>query len=92
MLQFTADHKQSNLLKGLAYWIADRAYLSERYGHDEPEIIIADEAIHTSFDECDALKIPYWVQNNVIIFAENWRRYKSEYMTEYLKKKNIKLA
>lgn len=92
MLEFTSTHNQTKLLKGLAYWIADRAYLIERYGRDEPEIKTADNAIISLFDKCDELQIPFWVQNTVMAFAEDWRRYKTEYMEIYLRNhRNINL-
>lgn len=91
MLQFNANQKQRKALEGLAYWIADRAYIAERYGNDDPEITTCAETIKSIFDECDRLAIPYWVQNAVIIFAENWRHYKTEYLDNVMKSRKIYL-
>lgn len=91
ILEFTANAEQRRELEGLAYWIADKEYIIERWGIDEPEIKRCHDTIHFIFDKCDELKIPFWVQNNVICFAENWRRYKSEYLTEAMKKHRIYL-
>lgn len=91
MLEFTANARQRKELEGLAYWIADREYIIERYGIDEPELKHCNDTIRFIFDHCDALKIPFWVQNTVICFAENWRKYKSEYLTETMKKYKIYL-
>lgn len=90
-LTFTATIEQRRVLQGLAYWIADINYISERYGHDVPEITECDRTIKSLFDELDALNVPFWVQNSVICWAENWRNYKNGYLTENMKIKNIYL-
>ena len=91
VLEFTASAEQRQWLESLAYWIADKEYIIERWGIDEPEIKRCHDTIHFIFDKCDELKIPFWVQNNVICFAENWRRYKSEYLNIAMKKHRIYL-
>ena len=92
MLHFKANQDQRLALQGLAYWIADVNYLRERYGDDEPELTVADQTIKLLFNQLDKLQVPFWVQNSVICFAEDWRRYKREYMDRYLETRNIKLA
>lgn len=89
LLQFTATNQQRAAIEGLAYWIADHAYIAERYGRDDPEIARVDATIRALFDSLDALCVPYWVQNSVIVFAENWRAYKSHYLSVEMSKKNI---
>ena len=37
-LHFNATREQRNALEGLAYRIADTAYMRERYGNSEPEL------------------------------------------------------
>ena len=91
MLEFTANTTQMQELEGLAYWIANRQYIIERYGNDEPELQHCDDTIRLIFTRCDELKIPFWVQNSIICFAENWRRYKSEYLVEAMKERKIYL-
>lgn len=88
-LEFFATREQVLALEGLAYWIADNSYIRERYGDHEPELINVDKSIHCCMDELDSLKVPFWVQNSTICYAENWRRYKEAYMDSYMKKLNI---
>lgn len=92
-LYYKAGSKEiRNALAGLAYHIADVNYIKERYGSDDPEYAVADMNVHCSFDALDRFGVPFWVQNSVVAFAENWRRYKSEYMENYLlKNRNIDL-
>lgn len=86
------DHDQRNALEGLAYHVADANYILERFGSNDPEYKKAHENVLLSFEKLDVLNIPFWVQNSVIVFAENWRRYKSEYLDMYLlKNRNIDL-
>lgn len=85
-LSFICTRQQRNALEGLAYHIADSAYIKERYGNQEPELKSVHESITSLFNELDKLHVPFWVQNSVIAFAENWRRYKDTYMDAYLKK------
>ena len=89
MLKFTANRKQKNALEGLAYWIADNAYIIERYGPKEPELKNVRKTISLILDELDSAGVPYWVQNSVICFAENWRNYKEKYLSDVMKAKNI---
>ncbi len=88
-LRFDANTEQTNALQGLAYWIADNAYIIERYGADDPERENVKKTISMVFDELDALRVPFWVQNVVICFAENWRKYKAVYLSAFLETKNI---
>lgn len=92
-LYFKAENKaQRNALEGLAYWVADVNYIIERFGVDGPERESAHKSVLLAFQELDALGVPFWVQNSVVCFAENWRRYKSEYMDNWLlKNRNIDL-
>lgn len=93
-LEYVLTERQYHALSGLAYWIADGKYFRERNDpetlptyHGELEKI--RKTVGMCFDECDKLKIPFWVQNAVICFAEDWRRYKETYMDKYLEKRNI---
>ena len=90
MLSFHADRQQSNALHGLAYWVADEHFIRERYGNDDPEIQVCSRTINECiYPSLDRLHVPFWVQNAVSVFAENWRTYTSSYMDEYLRAKNI---
>lgn len=92
-LFFKAENTaQRNALEGLAYWIADSNYIKERCGASDPELIQVDKTIKLIFSELDALGVPFWVQNSVVFFASDWRRYKSNYVEQWLlKNKNIDL-
>lgn len=84
-LYFKCENKeQRNALEGLAYHVADVNYIAERFGRDEPEHEKAHQNVLLSFSVLDALGVPFWVQNSVIVFAENWRQYKSVYMRDWL--------
>lgn len=90
-LYFEADTKQNNALHGLAYRIADNAYMRERY--DDAETVHERAENHKTilslFETLDALNVPFWVQNSVICGAEVWRDYKSGALQNKLKAKNI---
>lgn len=88
-LQFTPNRQQKKALEGLAYWIADNRYMREKYGDSDPELKIVDDTIHALFDSLDRAGVPFWVQNSVIICAENWRRYHSIGIEADLKKRGI---
>ena len=91
-LHFEATADQRSALESLAYWIADIAYIRERYGDEEPELIHARDTVEKCcFPRLDRLGVPFWVQNSVSAWAGNWRRYKSEYMSEAMRKKGILL-
>ena len=90
-LYFNATNEQRNALEGLAYRIADTAYMREKYGCNEPELKQNEKTISGLFNELDRMGVPFWVQNSVICFAENWRQYISTYMSDYLARKNIVL-
>lgn len=91
MLNFTGTREQRNALEGLAYRIADNQYMIERYGRKaaEHELKENHKTIIGLFEKLDSLKVPFWVQNTVIFYFEDWRRYKTEYFIDAMKKKNI---
>lgn len=92
MLTFKCNMKQKNELEALAYNIADAQYIKIKYGADDPELIQTRKNIDLCFRLLDKLNVPFWVQNSVIMFAEDLNRYKSEYMAVWLKKnRNIEL-
>lgn len=90
MLQFKANMDQRDELEGLAYWVANENYIRETYGSDEPELDRCRDTITGCiFPALDRLGVPFWVQNSVIAFSEDWRRYKFRYLWESLREKNI---
>lgn len=90
-LYFILDQRKYNALSGLAYRIADNAYMIERYGADGSAI--EREQNHATicglFADLDAMRVPFWVQNSVIAFAEDWRRYKETSLASWLENRNI---
>lgn len=94
MLHFEYNQKQKNALEGLAYRIADNAYMIERYGREEaaPELQQNHKTICGLFKDLDKMKVPFWVQNTVIFWAEDWRRYKEQYFCLAMEEKNITAA
>lgn len=88
-LFFKANRNQWRALEALAYWIADVNYITERYGAEDPEHEKAHKTVVMWFEELDKVKVPFWVQNTVIFWAEDWRRYKENYFREAMKAKNI---
>lgn len=88
-LQFIANPEQWKAMEALAYWIADVNYISERYGAEDPEHERAHKTVLMWFEELDILGVPFWVQNTVICWAENWRQYKEQYFVNAMKEKNI---
>ena len=84
------NREQRNAIEALAYHVADVNYIKERFGSSDPEFKKADKNVLMTFETLDRLGVPFWVQNSVVCFAENWRRYKSEYADNWLfKNRNI---
>ena len=95
MLKFDASAKQWSILEGLAYWIADNAYCREmmpREEYEREEHARHDETIRSTFDELDRNGVPFWVQNAVIAWAEDWRRHASEYMDTGLARRGYAIS
>lgn len=92
MLAYTLTRDQFSALEGLSYWVADVAYMRERWGDNDPELTRARATIENSFPMLDRLGVPFWVQNTVICWAEHWRNTKRQYLTDFLKSKNIFVA
>ena len=82
MYRFTCTQKIYNALSGLAYRIADNQYMIERYGRENCSVELAEnkKTIGGLFSDLDSMQVPFWVQNTVICWAENWRRYKENYV------------
>lgn len=93
MLTYTLNRDQYSALSGLAYWVSDLHYMRERFGENDPELTRARETIEKClFPQLDRLQVPFWVQNTVLCWAENWRNTKRQYLTDFLKSKNIFVA
>nr|DAS64667.1 MAG TPA: hypothetical protein [Caudoviricetes sp.] len=91
MKTFAATREQRDELEGLAYWIADRAWSRERGDLDKHEDHRTDTTIRAIFDRLDRLAVPYWVQNTVIVWAEDWRHTMRENLRDAMRAKQIVL-
>ena len=89
--QYTATAAQRAELESLAYWISDRAWSRERGELDEHEDRRTDTTIRAIFDRLDRLGVPYWAQNAVICWAEDWRRTMRETLRDAMRAKQINL-
>lgn len=93
MLTGTLTKEQYNEILALAYWIADTQYIQERFGADNPELDRCRKTLtECVFPSLDELQVPFWIQNAVICWAENWRNYVGGYVMNFLKSKNISVA
>lgn len=91
MKTFAATPAQRAELEGLAYWIADRSWSRERGELDKNEDNRTDDTIRAIFDRLDRLAVPYWVQNAVCRWAEDWRRTMRENLRDAMRAKQIVL-
>ena len=91
MKTFAATREQRDELEGLAYWIADRAWSRERGELDKNEDNRTDDTIRAIFDALDRLGVPYWVQNAVCCWSEDWRRTMRENLRDAMRAKQIVL-
>ena len=85
----TPENAEDRKRKAEKRWKREN-YILERYGSKDPEYKKAHENVLLTFKHLDALGVPFWVQNSVVCFAENWRQYKNNYMDSWLlKHRNI---
>lgn len=90
MLYFEVDQKQYDCLLGLRHWLAVKAKCAERYPADlEREGENIHKTICGLFDEADKLKIPFWVQNIVCAYQDDWRHSLTTYLYQDLEKRNV---
>lgn len=85
--------KQYNAAAGLAYHRADLEYRKEHATSDSR--ITAAELDHdranvaAAIDYCDALGVPWLVQNIALVWAEKWRNYASGYLWQELARRGV---
>lgn len=89
MLEFTATKEQADELEGLGYMVAEKYRIIERYGVDDVDAARMHENILYLFSRLDALCVPFWVQNSVVAWGENWRNSRRGYLWQAMAKKNI---
>lgn len=90
-MTFAATREQRDNLEGLAYWVSDRAWSREHGLLDEHEDQRTDKTIRAIFNALDRLAVPYWVQNAVICWAEDWRRTMQEDFRDAMSARQIAL-
>lgn len=91
MMTFAATREQRDNLEGLAYWVSDRAWSRERGKLDEYEERRTGDTIRAIFNALDRLAVPYWVQNAVSCWAEDWRRTMQEDFRDAMRARQIAL-
>lgn len=91
MLQFTANREQTNALEGLKYWIAEQAATKERAPEDVGNLERVRKTLELVFSQLDRLRVPFWVQNSVICWAEDWRDTLRRSTREAMREKGINL-
>lgn len=86
-IAITLTAAQARELEYVARWRADLEYIRERFGADDPEADTSRKSIECGLDQCDALNIPYWLQNAALSFGENWREYLKCNLWDYIRNK-----
>jgi len=89
MLSAQITSQQERILEGIAQWIADRSWYIEKYGCNTQDFEKYHDTIISLFEEADRAGIPYWVQNSVIVWAEDLRQRGREYIYQLFDRKNI---
>ena len=92
-LTFNINQKQYDILLGLRHWMACKAKYKERWPEDyEKERDKIHKTIVFLFDDADRLGIPYWVQNIVCGFQDDWRHTLNTYLYQDLEKYGVNCA
>lgn len=87
---FKVSEKQYKILRWIAYWTFEKAYLSEREPDNKDDLKSACMSILHGFDRADAAGIPCYIVKAVIAYADDWRRYKDNYFDDEMAKLGIK--
>lgn len=79
------NSRQLSILEGIAYRIADINFLKAKYGDDaEHEIEASRKTMKSLFADADRENIPFFVQNTVICYFEDFTKYLETSVTSYL--------
>ena len=84
--------EQRKELDYLARWRADLAYITERWGKDDPETQVSRGCIEFSFRMLDRLQVPYWLQNVALAYGEDWRNRQRESFELYLTRRGYEVT
>ena len=90
MKEYTINQAQYNTLSGLRHWMAVKAKMIERY----PDVYETDaDNIHKTitflFKEADQQLIPFWVQNIVCYYQDDWRHTLDHYLYQDLERHGV---
>jgi 20S proteasome alpha/beta subunit len=89
-MTYTINQKQYDVLLGLRHWMAIKAKMIERYPEEYKR---ESDGIHKTicglFEEADQNKIPFWVQNIVCGYQDNWRHAAETYLYQDLERRNV---
>ena len=85
-LEMVCNSAQWAALEGLAYWKQQESYEREANG-ETLDAVRFSENVRESMKECEKAKIPNWLGNAVLVYAENWRNYMVSDMLHYLNKR-----
>lgn len=89
-MEYTINQKQYNILSGLRYWMSVKAKMKERYPADyEKEKENIHLTIVSLFEDADRNKIPFWVQNIVCYYQDEWRHTLDHYLYQDLEKRGV---
>ena len=87
---FTISQKQYDILLGLRHFMALKAKLKERY---PAEYKTESEKIHKTicflFSDADKSGIPFWVQNIVCYYQDEWRHTLDHYLYQDLENRGV---
>lgn len=87
-MKYTLNKQQYSELEGLAYHIADLNYMRE-CGENNAELELKRKTISFAFNQLDKSGVPFWVQNTVICWAEEWRNHLNEYLWQALARRGV---
>ena len=89
-MNYAIDQKQYDILLGLRHFMANKAYMIERYPADyELEKENIHKTIVSLFDEADQHNIPFWVQNIICGYQDDWRHTCNTYLYQDLEKRGV---
>ncbi len=89
-LTFNINQKQYDILLGLRSHMAYNAKCRERWPEDyEVERENIDKTICGLFSDADRNGIPFWVQNIVCGFQDDWRHALTTYLYQDLEKYGV---
>ncbi len=83
-MKYEYNHRQYLQLEALAYNLFVLRFKAE----DEYERKVLKETVQFTFNILDNLKVPYWVQNEMIFYVEQKLKYKYN-IKEYLESRGI---